>query len=215
MVRSCVIATNARRPHLDPASAAATGDYAQRWSPQRAGWLWDCPDYREPVITEDQLADPATTASTTPGTPGAQPAGPIARDGGLNLSYKRNNTPPEDVDTLAKRFMDEIDARYGTTDEPGTPPASGLNLSYKRTDKNDKVDPRRALIRDLVAGAGPAGVENDDIYTALNIRFGTDGWDRSTVATWITKDCQAGIMHRPDRGRVAPGAKPMDEQGGA
>lgn len=52
MVREAVLATNDIRPDLDQLSADAAGDiYAQRWSPERAGWLWGAPEYREPEIT--------------------------------------------------------------------------------------------------------------------------------------------------------------------
>lgn len=208
MVRACVIATNRIRPTLDQTSSTAAGlDYTNRWSAQRAGWLWGSPDYREPTIGEEHFGDDFTTPGAT-----APTTSPVRRDGSLNLSYKRTPEPTpahDDADELADRLMREIDARYGTTEEPTTP-SQGLNLSYKRN--AEKIDPRRALIRDLVGGAGPAGIDNEDLYQALTTRFGPDGWDRTVVTTWITKDCQSGLMHRPARGRVANGPEPLDEQ---
>lgn len=219
MVRACVIATNDWRATADKASAAAAGpEYADRWTPQRAGWLWNAREYKAPAITSEHFGDDFSAEGSTPatGNDSRRPTQPTLPDGTLNLSYKRAKKPQEDADELAARFMAEIDERYGTTTEPGTKPTTtpdtgGLNLSYKR---DKKIDQRRAFIRDLVQGAGAAGIDNDDLYQALTTRFGPTGWDRSTVATWITKDCQAGIMHRPVNGRVVHGPKPMDEQAG-
>ncbi|MEV7179211.1 hypothetical protein [Kitasatospora sp. NPDC093679] len=71
MVRDVVLATNARRPRLDPISARAAGeDYARRWDADRAGWLWE-------------------NATGTPDT--AAPAPSAA--GGLRLGALRDNTP--------------------------------------------------------------------------------------------------------------------------
>lgn len=196
MVRAVILATNAHRPVLDKVSADAASDaYAQRWSQDRAGWLWgDTPA-------------PATPTSSTP-----RPVRPSTP--GLNLSYQRREAENLDADELAAKLLRDIDATYGTTEEPGqTPAAPGLNLSYKRDQptSDDNTDERRTLIRKLIADAGPAGVDTDDIWARLTAAYGQD-WNRSVVTTWLSDDVRAGLIHRPRKGRYVHGPKPLDEQ---
>lgn len=135
MVREVVLATAATRPVLDEPSARAAGAaYAERWSEKRAGWLWSSAG-SAPTAPADgggasMIGTP--TETDTPDTPR------------LNLSYTRHDssetpsTPDQDEDALAARFMAQIDAQFGTTDEPAVPhdptapDVPGLNLSYKR-----------------------------------------------------------------------------------
>ncbi|GHH72117.1 hypothetical protein GCM10018781_34450 [Kitasatospora indigofera] len=105
MVRDVVLATDSRRPRLDKVSATAAGDdYAHRWDPERAGWLW---------ATSDAAA--GTAPAGRPGHGGGLSlsalgnrqdnrdsgnglaeviAFPNSRPAGLNLSALRGNTPP-------------------------------------------------------------------------------------------------------------------------
>ncbi|NEE57286.1 hypothetical protein G3M55_73665, partial [Streptomyces sp. SID8455] len=63
MVRDVVLATNDIRPHLDQASADAGGDiYAQRWTPERAGWLWGATEYTDPEPGNAPTLPTQTTA---------------------------------------------------------------------------------------------------------------------------------------------------------
>lgn len=207
MVRACAIATSDRRPTLDQVALKAAGRiYAERWSPERAGWLWDAPEYQEPDVAQ-WLADLEVPDDDS--TPSAQ-----ARHGGttngLNLSYKRKQQPlpAEDADQLAERLMDEIDQRYGTTDEPGT--ISGLNLSYKKPkDPDAGIDPRHAFVRNLVRQAGPDGLDTQDLWPALRTKY-ADNWDRTVVTNWLGKDVHADRMHRPRKGVYAWGPAPTD-----
>ncbi|PBC78931.1 hypothetical protein BX265_3723 [Streptomyces sp. TLI_235] len=74
MVRDAVLATNDRRPHLDQVSARAAGeDYARRWDPDRAGWLWE----------------------STTGTAGTAAPASATAAGGLNLGALRDNAPDD------------------------------------------------------------------------------------------------------------------------
>ncbi|MCD0482041.1 hypothetical protein LO771_06325 [Streptacidiphilus sp. ASG 303] len=187
MVRQVVLATNDRRPVLDPVSARAAGeDYARRWEADRAGWLWQHPGND-------------TGEETGPKDDSVYAAEPPARTGGLNLSYQRPAPgPAEDADALADRFMREIDATYGTTDEPHpTPPQPerppGLNLSYQRR----QPPPQNAAAGGpdwlpeavaLIAAAGPAGMKPSAVADAV-------GRDRKTV--------RAALRAAADRGELA------------
>ncbi|WP_404974789.1 DNA translocase FtsK [[Kitasatospora] papulosa] len=206
MVRDVVLATNNIRPHLDQASATAGGDiYAQRWTPERAGWLWGAPEYTDP----EPGAAPTLPAQTTVQQPQAPRTTrtPQEPGGGLNLSYKRRQQPlpDEDPDQLAARLMEQIDQEYGTTDEPDT---SGLNLSYKRTQPEDRTDPRLAFARNLIRAAGPDGLDTRDLWPALTQEFGPEGWDRTVVTNWLSKDVTAGRLHRKAKGIYGHGPQP-------
>jgi hypothetical protein len=210
-VRACVIATSDRRPTLDPISLKAAGRiYAERWSPKRAGWLWNAPEYQVPDVA-DYLADLEDTDDDTPGP--VQPRLDTGdRPSGLNLSYKRPRQQPlptEDADQLAQQFMAEIDQRYGTTDEPRT--QTGLNLSYKRKNADTGIDPRHAYLRNLIREAGNDGIDTQTIWEALRGKY-ADGWDRTVVTNWLSKDVQAGRLHRKDKGVYAWGPTPTESE---
>lgn len=208
-VRACVIATSDRRPTLDPISLKAAGRiYAERWTPQRAGWLWNAPEYEVPDVA-DYLADLETTDDDIPGHYLQPHLDTADRPDGLNLSYKRKQQPlpDDDADQLAERLMQEIDQRYGTTDEPGAP--TGLNLSYKKKNPDAGIDPRHAYVRNLIRQAGDDGIDTQTIWEALRAKY-ADGWDRTVVTNWLSKDVQAGRMHRKDKGVYAWGPAPTD-----
>lgn len=199
MVRDVVIATNNIRPHLDQASAEAGGDiYAHRWTPERAGWLWGAPEYTDP-----EPGDAPTLPTQKPQPP--RPAQGVG--GGLNLSYKRRQQPlpDEDPDILADRLMKQIDDQYGTTEEPGI---SGLNLSYKRNQPEDRTDPRHAFARNLIRAAGTDGLDTRDLWPALTQEFGPEGWDRTVVTNWLSKDVNARRLHRKAKGVYGHGPQP-------
>lgn len=203
MVRDVVLATNYIRPHLDQPSAAAAGNiYAQRWTPERAGWLWGAPEYTDPEPGEQPTIPTQTTTQHTSPPPASAPSG-------LNLSYKRRQQPPaEDPDQLAARLMEQIDQEYGTTDEPGT---NGLNLSYKRPPTEDRTDPRLAFARNLIRAVGTEGLDTRDLWPALTQQFGADGWDRTVVTSWLSKDVTAGILHRKTKGVYGYGPQATPE----
>jgi hypothetical protein len=211
MVRACTIATSDLRPTLDPISLKAAGRiYAERWTPQRAGWLWNAPEYEVPdpadYLADLELGDDDETPA--PSTRPTRHDTTSRGDGGLNLSYKRKRQPlpDEDADELAELLMNEIDQRYGTTDEPGALP--GLNLSYKKPKNPDAgIDPRHAFVRTVIRNAGPDGIDTQTIWEALRSKY-ADGWDRTVVTNWLSKDVQAGRMHRPNKGVYAWGPTP-------
>lgn len=220
MVRECILATNHLRAELDDISTAADIDdiYAQRWSAERAGWLWGAAEYREPDVNfgdDDEDDDSGKTTTSRPAAPRRDtPRRSDSAGDGLNLSYKRQRPqdplPVSEADQLADQFMQQIDAKYGTTTEP----TSGLNLSHNRpADADPAIDARRALVRNLIRQAGPDGIDTADIWTALTDTFG-QGWNRAVVTTWITDDVRAGHMHRPRAGRIVWGPKPTDQPEG-
>ncbi|MFD8262054.1 hypothetical protein ACFV19_24725 [Streptomyces griseoluteus] len=204
MVRACVIATSDRRPTLDPLSLKAAGRiYAERWTAERAGWLWDSRAYQEPdtallLATLDDITDDDIPTTT--------PAPRTSNDNGLNLSYKRKPPLQPDEEQLAAQFRKELDAMFPTTPEPGTP-NTGLNLSYKR--KQPDTDPRHTYVRNLIRNAGTDGIDTQTIWEALRSKY-ADNWDRTVVTNWLSKDVRAGRLHRKDKGIYAWGPTPND-----
>ncbi|WP_019431911.1 hypothetical protein [Streptomyces sp. AA0539] len=181
MVRDVILATNTTRPTLDTISAEAAGNaYAERWSPERAGWLWN-----------NTAAAPATDL-TKPTAPDPDPGGTEQRPAvpGLNLSYKRNEpqpqskVTPQDHDAAVEAFRAQLDAHFPTaTDRNTTPPTSGLNLSYKA--KREKPEP------DTAPADVPAGPDwLADAITAIHAA-GPDGMKPSAVADAVGKSRQA------------------------
>lgn len=208
MVRACTIETSGHRPTLDQITLKAAGRiYAGRWSPERAGWLWDAPEYQEPDVAE-LLADlDADTGDDTPNQTAPTPRTDTGdRAGGLNLSYKRKQQP-EDADQLAAEFRQQLDAMFETAPEPGA--STGLNLSYKKKTPDAGIDPRHAYVRDLIRQAGDDGIDTQTIWEALRSKY-ADGWDRTVVTNWLSKDVQASRMHRKDKGVYAWGPAPTD-----
>ncbi|GAA5004288.1 hypothetical protein GCM10025734_42490 [Kitasatospora paranensis] len=104
MVREAVLATNQRRPVLDQVSARAAGeDYARRWEPDRAGWLWEgTTGTAGTTAPAPAVAGGLNLGALRTGTPdGGEAAGtgladviafPNARPAGLNLSSLRGQT---------------------------------------------------------------------------------------------------------------------------
>ncbi|WP_308119446.1 ATP-binding protein [Streptomyces sp. JJ38] len=134
MVRDVVIATSNRRPTLDDVSVRAAGDaYAQRWSPERAGWMWN-----------DGLI-PATTTDKAP-----EKDAPGERRPGLNLAYKRRE---DEADAAVARLMDAIDSRYGTTPEPS--PSQAMPETASGHEGPEWLTAAMAAIKD----AGAAGMK--------------------------------------------------------
>ncbi|MFG3379260.1 hypothetical protein [Streptomyces sp. NPDC047999] len=200
-ITDIVHATNTLHPRLDEPSAKAAGPaYARRWDTTRTAWM----------------------RTTTPAD--EQPAGPNAgaptRSGGLNLSALRDTpapaTPATDEDTLAARFMAQIDAEFGTTNEPDTDTREerpSLNLSAFRNEQTDS-EARQAALAVLLA-AGPDGTGASAIARALAEQHGTS---RQTVVGWLKEWAEDGtavrigtgtktryVHHRHHRGGPAEG----------
>ncbi|MFF2659299.1 hypothetical protein ACFVUH_18260 [Kitasatospora sp. NPDC058032] len=148
-VRAAVLATNDRRPTLDPVSAHAAGDdYARRWDDARAGWLWT-------VITT--AADAGLIEDSETGTgagsgrlnlsalTGRTAAGDRLvkqpRPGGLNLSAHRTTPVPA---------PDGDDG--GSVYEPVADPAPGLLVRAHAAITKGGGD--RMFIADLAAALG-------------------------------------------------------------
>ncbi|GAA4910230.1 hypothetical protein ACFPM3_11305 [Streptomyces coeruleoprunus] len=165
-IRDVVAATTDRRPVLDAPSASAAGDaYTRRWDPERTAWMRQTPD----------------------GTATATPAVHTARNSaGLNLSALRDQPEPtgseSEEDKLARRLMEQIDAEFGTTNEPENTsrperrPTPGLNLSALRdenTPEHTPVEPDGdgpPWVADAVKAildAGPAGMKPGAIAEAV------------------------------------------------
>lgn len=186
-VRRAILATNHIRQstrldaHLLPSSLLEA--YRQRWSPQRAGWLW----------TTTGPGDVAGTAAA------GAPATPPAAGGGLNLSYQRsrnNQSASEqlpaagapDADALAAELMRDLDEQFGTTDEP--PPQSNtpsLNLSYMRTNPSEDGPEWLSAAIDAIAAAGPDGMKPGAVADLV-------GRDRKTVRIALQAAADRGAL---------------------
>ncbi|MFH8579098.1 hypothetical protein [Streptomyces zaomyceticus] len=177
-----VRATAALHPRLDDTSAKAAGaDYARRWDQARTAWMRD-------TLTTEQ--SPAAAVDQAPARPG------------LNLSAHRDQQPPAptvDADTLAARFMAEIDAEFGTTPEPNTAmdeqgPPAGLNLSAHRKDREEQGGPEwlpAALT--AIQTAGPDGMKPAAVADAV-------GKGRESVRKALKAAAERGELIYRDRG---------------
>ncbi|WP_408058929.1 hypothetical protein [Streptomyces zaomyceticus] len=178
-IADIVRATSALHPRLDEQSAKAAGaDYARRWDQARIAWMRD-------TLTTTQ--SPVAATDQAPARPG------------LNLSAHRDQQPPAptvDADTLAAKFMAEIDAEFGTTTEPSTgthdaQPPAGLKLSAFRTEREDNEARQAALA--LLLAAGPEGTGASAIARALTDAHGTT---RQTVVGWLKTWTEEGTAVR-------------------
>ncbi|MGP3980617.1 hypothetical protein [Streptomyces sp. KR80] len=108
--------------------------------------------------------------------------------GGLNLSALHDEHPPTgssraDEDPLARQFMEEIDAQFGTIAEPGDESeqslaGQGLNLSALRSEDN-------AARQDALALLLAAGTEGTGASAIARALADTHGTTRQTVVGWL------------------------------
>ncbi|MBA0054030.1 hypothetical protein E0L36_25215 [Streptomyces sp. AJS327] len=181
MVRDVVLATSDRRPTLDEPSARAAGDdYRDRWSRERAGWLYD-------TDTPTPRTEPTTTET---------PAG-----GGLDLTYKRRQTTDEDA--LIAEFRRQLDEELGDTGQrdQDAQERPGLNLSYQRTPESgsDSGDARQAALK-LLIEAGPDGTGASAMERALKDTYGTR---RPVIQRWLKEWAESGEIVRVGEGSKA------------
>ncbi|MFF1909694.1 hypothetical protein [Kitasatospora sp. NPDC058218] len=172
-VREAILATNHLRPALDKVSAVAAGeDYARRWDPDRAGWLWTKPT--PSTEAETDASDGADTGagrarpqglnlSYNHGSTEPRPArNRLLKDRttglGLNLSYNRT-TPKPTAAPVPEPEQDDADSVY----EPVTDPAPGLLVRAHAAITNKGGD--RMFIADLAAALG---VDAQTLGTDLN-----------------------------------------------
>ena len=191
-VRRAILATNHLRQatrldaHLLPDALREV--YQQRWSEPRAGWMWQN----------------TTTPAPHGGPQDARPA-PGTLPGGLNLSYQRNHAEPSeprdttpapatpDADALAEELMRELDAKFGTTDEPPTLQPR-LNLSYQRNQNPDPDGPDwLTAALDAIRGAGPDGLKPSAVADLV-------GKDRKTVRAALQAATDRGALVYRDNG---------------
>ncbi|MER6503221.1 hypothetical protein ABT218_28645 [Streptomyces sp. NPDC001455] len=146
-IREIVHATSDMHPCLDEISVQAAGDaYTNRWNPDRTAWM------RSTTVAAPSLAAPTES--------GAQ----SSTGGGLNLSALRDTQAPasgSDEDEAVRAFMEQIDKKFGTTPEPGSPAeperpaAPGLNLSALRDEQAPDNGP--AWLTDAIDAIESAG----------------------------------------------------------
>lgn len=183
-IRDIVAATSALHPQLDKVSRQAAGiAYATRWDADRTAWMRD--GAHSSVDNDRQ-------------EPGSA--------GGLKLSALRDGQPPTgspraDEDALARKFMEQIDAQFGTTDEPGDeseqpPVGQGLNLSALRSEDNAA----RQDVLALLLAAGSEGTGASAIARAL---ADTHGTTRQTVVGWLKTWTDDGTAVRIGTGTKA------------
>ncbi|MFI9004110.1 hypothetical protein [Streptomyces sp. NPDC053541] len=178
-IADIVHATSALHPRLDEPSAKAAGPaYARRWDTTRTAWM------RTTIPADERPAD--------------RSAGPApARPGGLSLSALRgapsHAAPATDEDALAARFMAQIDAEFGTTEEPAPEPEGrpGLNLNAFRNGQKEGAAQQAAL--DVLLAAGAEGTGASAIARALAEEHGTS---RQTVVGWLKEWAEEGIAVR-------------------
>ncbi|MET8438468.1 hypothetical protein ABZV61_38295 [Streptomyces sp900116325] len=175
-IRDIVLATSDMHPTLDDISRKAAGDaYASRWDPDRTAWM------------RDTTRTPATDA----------PAQTAGSTGALNLSALRNEAaePQTDADALAREFMAQIDAQFGTTREPGQTKdqgPQGLNLSALRDDAGAGPEWLPSAISAIYA-AGSEGMKPAAVADAV-------GRGRESVRKALKAAAERGELIYRDRG---------------
>ncbi|WP_051857236.1 hypothetical protein [Streptomyces sp. NRRL S-1868] len=202
MVRRAVLNTSHLHPVLDEPSRAAAGtDYTERWSPERAGWLWE----------NDQPTDTQTPAPA----PAPEAPAPRSHSGGLNLRALRDQPQDNPEDELISRFREQLDAldspeALDAPEETSPPPRDqhterpGLNLRALREDNQDAgpatdemhTDARTAALQ-LVLAAGPDGTGASALERQLRPRFGTT---RPTIHGWLQEWVDSGDVVRVGSG---------------
>ncbi|MFD5784801.1 hypothetical protein [Streptomyces sp. NPDC126933] len=154
-IRDIVAATSDRHPTLDTPSTRAAGPaYARRWDTARTAWM------RDHLTTTPDAGRHAESSPAVGGATGGS---------GLNLSALRDTDAPQPgEDELARQFMQQIDAQFGTTPEPGADTGQsgadraegGLNLSALRDeDSTDSGPAWLAEALDAIESAGAAGMK--------------------------------------------------------
>ncbi|MCQ4042988.1 hypothetical protein ACFOSC_13875 [Streptantibioticus rubrisoli] len=185
-IRDIVAATSTRHPTLDAVSAQAAGDaYAQRWDADRIAWMRDAHPVEQPPQSPSKDADPHPSIG-----------------GGLNLRALRDQETDDQADQLARRFMREIDERFGTTPEPDrdNDPSDnmpGLNLSALRGEQDS---PAQQAALALLLAAGREGTGASAIARALADQYGTT---RQTVVGWLKAWVKDGTAVRVGEGTKA------------
>ncbi|MET4648317.1 hypothetical protein ABID95_008090, partial [Streptomyces atratus] len=175
-IRDIAHATSDMHPTLDDISRKTAGDaYTLRWAPDRTAWMRD--------TTHTPATDtPAQTADST---------------GGLNLSALRNEAaePQTDADALAREFMAQIDAQFGTTREPGQTEdqgPQGLNLSALRDDASAGPEWLPSAISAIYT-AGAEGMKPAAVADAV-------GRGRESVRKALKAAAERGELIYRDRG---------------
>lgn len=199
--RQTVIATSALRPTLDPVALRAAGRaYTERWSQERAGWLWtNHPNTdTDPGDAHGKTPRPTSPPTLLPFTLGAShsadatPAAP-ARDDAAT-------TDP--TEAAIQRLYREIDATFGTTEEPDTGPSEPPAAHRGLLPLNLTGHPNRDQ-----APAGESTPAADWLPRALAaIRAaGPDGMKPGAVADLVGRDrktVRAALQAAADRGAL-------------
>lgn len=180
LVRAIVLATEGIRPNLDAPTAAALGAvYAERWSAERAGWLWGATASGGAA----RVSVPGTTAPLQPSS--ERPADAM---------------PTTAVDDLVARLAAEIDATYGVTEEPERPGAATRPTPAAPTSTGDDENAAAAAESSadegpawlpaalrVIRAAGPAGMSPHAVAAAV-------GKDRKTVRPVLQAAAAAGRL---------------------
>jgi hypothetical protein len=194
-----VKATADRHPELDELSRKAAGEaYEQRWI--GTDHLFGGP-MPEPVAVEEQQTPAApprgrgVTADwgTSPAGGDAQEAIDRAEAARRKLHEAMNETSSRD-DDLDARFLDIL-AGGGVTWQPPTAGATEPNNT------GEDGDPRRELVYEIVAKAGPDGIGPEAIRDAIGRLYpNVEVPHAATIGRWLTADPR---VHRPRFGRYA------------
>lgn len=211
-----VTETATYRPTLDQISARVAGDdYANRW--ERTAHLFGATTAPAPgqAATPAQTSNTARPARTTPQTLNeAQQAAEDAREKLRRRMAEKQNQTPVGNDPDLERELRRVLGEAGAADwsDPQTWPEATPHTPGQPESTEAAIDERRAFVRQLIASAGPGGLDTSTLWQALTDRFGDD-WNRSVVTTWLGDDVRTGRMHKPGNrnGRYAYG--PADETG--
>ncbi|CAM5718370.1 FtsK domain-containing protein OS=Streptomyces fumanus OX=67302 GN=GCM10018772_05140 PE=4 SV=1 [Streptomyces fumanus] len=186
-----VKATSDRRPELDELSRRAAGEaYEQRWAGTDHLFGGPAP---VPVSEEPAPARPrgrGVTADWGTPRPGGETQDTInrAEDARRRLHEAMSETAGRD-DDLDAQFR-KIIAGGGVTWQPPAAATPG-----------EDGDPRREMVFDIVAKAGPDGIGPEAIRDAISrLHPGVEVPHAATIGRWLSADPR---IHRPRFGRYA------------
>jgi hypothetical protein len=180
------------RPDLDERAAriADRFGYADRWSdPKRIGWLVDAysDNPRPPAAGTREPSRPASRLT---------PIRPVA-DYLAGARTAHNDAPEDDGEDVpgGEELVAEI--------EKWMREHQGVDLDKGEPRPGRAEDPRRALVRDIVAQAGEKGIRVAALMTRLTQRLGEQRPAREVVQRWLRQEVNEGRMRQLQTGWYA------------
>lgn len=198
-IQDIVKATCDLRPKLDELSARAAGDaYVNRWEgtehlfgngPAPAAATVQTPEPQAPTTPRRGVTADWDQPGAGKNSPSVQEALDAADAAKRKLHEAMGESGTRDAD-LDKQFQDILRDGGALYQPPAGTEAAG-----------DGTDPRRQMVFDIVAGAGPNGIGPQAILDVLARKYpAVDAPHPDVIARWLSADPR---IHKPRHGRYA------------